>query len=481
VSGELHWRSATDLAAAIARRDVGSEEVLDHLVSRIERLDGPVNAVVRWDLDRARAAARVADAAVVAGDDLGPLHGVPMTIKDSFQTAGCITTSGAPELADHVPTADAAPVARLREAGAIPFAKTNLPIFAGDIQSFNDVYGTTNNPYDVERTPGGSSGASAAALAMGFTPIELGSDIGGSIRVPAHYSGVSGHKPSFGIVPAHGQIPGMPGTLSQADLAVAGPMARTVDDLEVELDVLSGPDRWDSPAWRLELPPARATSLGDLRIAAWLDDERCPVDPDTTRVLGDAVKAIDSAGGRVDVEARPGFTLDKAFSVFGNLLFAALSGGHSKSKIEHMAGDNSDTPLGWVKRGSAARHRDWLSDQERRLQLRARWEEFFEDFDAILLPVQPRPAIPHDHSEPQWGRRVDIGGEDRPYLDLFAWIAPAGLAYLPATVVPVGMSADGLPIGVQIVGPHLEDRTTLQLARHIAEVTAGCPHPALAL
>ena len=174
---------------------------------------------------------------------------------------------------------------------------------------------------------------------MGFTPIELGSDIGGSIRVPAHYSGVSGHKPSFGIVPAHGQIPGMPGTLSQADLAVAGPMARTVDDLEVELDVLSGPDRWDSPAWRLELPPARATSLGDLRIAAWLDDERCPVDPDTTRVLGDAVKAIDSAGGRVDVEARPGFTLDKAFSVFGNLLFAALSGGHSKSKIEHMAGD----------------------------------------------------------------------------------------------------------------------------------------------
>jgi amidase len=198
-------------------------------------------------------------------------------------------------------------------------------------------------------------------------------------------------------------------------------------------------------------------------------------------VLGDAVNAIDSAGGLVDVEARPGFTLDKAFSVFGNLLFAALAGGHSKGKIEHMASDSSDTPMGWVKRGSAARHRDWLSDHERRLQLRARWEEFFENFDAILLPVQPRPAIGHDHSEPQWDRRVDIGGEDRPYLDLFAWIAPAGLAYLPVTVVPVGMSADGLPIGVQIVGPYLEDRTTLQLARHVAEVTAGCPHPSLAL
>jgi amidase len=481
VSADLHWRSATELAAAISRREVGSEEMLDHFVARIDRLDNPVNSVVRWDLDRARAAARAADAAVAADDDLGPLHGVPMTIKDSFQTEGCITTSGSPDLADHVPPADAAPVARLREAGAIPFAKTNLPIFAGDIQSFNDVYGTTNNPYDVERTPGGSSGGSAAALAMGFTPIELGSDIGGSIRVPAHYSGVMGHKPTFGIVPAHGQIPGMPGTLSQADLAVAGPMARTVDDLELELDVLSGPDRWDAPAWRLDLPPARATSLGDLRVAAWLDDERCPVDRDTARVLGDAVNAIDSAGGRVDVEARPGFTLDKAFSVFGNLLFAALAGGHSKGKIEHMASDSSDTPMGWVKRGSAARHRDWLSDHERRLQLRARWEEFFENFDAILLPVQPRPAIGHDHSEPQWDRRVDIGGEDRPYLDLFAWIAPAGLAYLPVTVVPVGMSADGLPIGVQIVGPYLEDRTTLQLARHVAEVTAGCPHPSLAL
>ena len=215
---ELHWWSATDLAASIRAGGVSACEALEHLVSRIETLDGPVNSVVRWDLDRARAAARSADAAVARGDELGPLHGVPMTIKDSFQTVGCVTTSGAPELADHVPTADAWPVARLRAAGAIPFAKTNVPVFAGDIQSFNAVYGTTNNPHDTSRTPGGSSGGSSAALAMGFTPIELGSDIGGSIRVPAHYSGVMGHKPSYGIVPAHGQIPGMPGTLTQADL-----------------------------------------------------------------------------------------------------------------------------------------------------------------------------------------------------------------------------------------------------------------------
>ncbi len=481
MTDELHWRSATGLAGAIRAKDVSSTELLDHLVERIERLDGPINSVVRWDLDRARAAATAADAAVANGDELGPLHGVPMTIKDSFQTEGCVTTSGAPELADFVPTEDAWPVARLRAAGAIPFAKTNLPIWAGDIQSYNDVYGTTNNPHDVERTPGGSSGGSAAALAMGFTPIELGSDIGGSIRVPAHYSGVAGHKPSFGIVPAHGQIPGPPGTLSQADLAVAGPMARTVGDLELCLDVLAGPDRWDSPAWRLDLPPSRASGLGDFRIAAWLDDEACPVDGDTHRALGAAVAAIEAAGGRVDTEARPAITLDKAFSVFGDLLFAALSGGHPKDKIEHLAADTTDTPMGWVKRSTAARHRDWLSNHERRLQLRERWAKFFTRFDAILLPVQPRAAIPHDHSEPQWDRRVDIGGVDRPYLDLFAWIAPAGAAYLPATVVPIGLGADGLPIGVQIVGPYLHDRTTLRLAQLVSELSGGCPRPALAL
>ena len=477
---ELHWRSATDLAAAIRNREVASREVLDHLVARIDRLDGPINAVVHRDVERARAAADAADAATARGDDLGALHGVPMTIKDSFQTAGCTTTSGAPELADHVPTEDAWPVARLRDAGAIPFAKTNLPIYAGDIQSYNDVYGTTNNPFDLERTPGGSSGGSAAALSMGFTPIELGSDIGGSIRVPAHYSGVMGHKPSYGIVPAHGQIPGPPGTLSLADLAVCGPMARTVDDLVLELHVLAGPDRWNTPAWRLELPPQRANDLGAMRVAAWLDDEHCPVDAATARVLGSLVTMLEAAGAPVDVDARPGFTLAKVDDVFQHLLFLALSGGHDKAKIEHMANAVGDDPLSRVKRGSAMRHRDWLSYQERRMQIRQRWSEFFADVDVILMPVHPRAAIPHDHTEPQWGRTVEVDGETRWYLDLFGWIGPAGAAYLPATVVPVGYDDDGLPIGVQIVGPYLHDLTTLRMAALVAEVAGGCPRPELA-
>ncbi len=477
---DLHWWSAHRLATAIRDREVSATEALEHLAGRAEALDGPVNAVVRFDLDRARAAAAAADDAIARGDEVGPLHGVPMTIKDSFQTEGCVTTSGAPELADHVPTADAWPVARLRAAGAIPFAKTNLPIWAGDIQTHNEVHGTTNNPHDLSRTAGGSSGGSAAALAMGFTPIELGSDIGGSIRVPAHYSGVAGHKPSYGIVPAHGQIPGMPGTLTQADLAVCGPMARDVDDLELELDVLAGPDRWMSPGWRLELPAARRRDLAELRLAAWLDDEHCPVDAPTGRALEGLVGALEDAGATIDADARPGFTLEKADTVFRNLLFAALSGGSRPSALERMADATGDDPIDRMRRSTAMRHREWLAHNERRLQIRERWREFFTDFDAILLPVQPRAAIPHDHSEPQWARRVEIGGLDRPYLDLFGWTGPAGAGMLPATVVPVGADDDGLPIGVQIVGPYLHDRTTLQVARHVVAVAGGCPRPALA-
>ena len=221
---EITYFSAIELAKKIQQREISSREALDYFLVRVDHLDKPINSVVTIDAERARAAADAADAALARGEVRGPLHGVPMTIKDSFQTTGMRTTSGAPEFAEFIPQEDAWPVARLREARAIIFGKTNVPIYAGDLQSYNAVFGTTNNPYDHSRTPGGSSGGSAAALACGFTPLELGSDIGGSIRLPAHMSGVVGHKPSYGIVPSHGQIPGPPGTLTLADLAVAGPI-----------------------------------------------------------------------------------------------------------------------------------------------------------------------------------------------------------------------------------------------------------------
>src|SRR5882724_2015195 len=275
IVSELAYGTAIDLAKKISQREVSSREVLDYFLERVAQLDPRINSVVTIDAKRARAEADAADAALARGEVRGPLHGVPITIKDSFQTKGMRTTSGAPELSDLVPHEDAWPVARLREAGAIIFGKTNLPIYAGDLQSYNEVFGTTNNPYDPARTPGGSSGGSAAALACGFTPLELGSDIGGSIRLPSHMSGVVGHKPSYGIVPSHGQIPGPPGTLTLADLAVAGPMARTVEDLELGLSLIAGPNRWEKPAWRLKLPPPRSRTQKRYRVAAWLDDPFC--------------------------------------------------------------------------------------------------------------------------------------------------------------------------------------------------------------
>jgi amidase len=473
---DLAYSSATAIARRIQQREISSREAVDYFLARVASLDKRINSVVTIDADRARHEADAADAALARGEVKGPLHGVPMTIKDSFQTKGMRTTSGAPELATFIPTEDAWPVARLREAGAIIFGKTNLPIYAGDLQSYNEVFGTTNNPYDLSRTPGGSSGGSAAALACGFTPLELGSDIGGSIRLPSHMSGVAGHKPSYGIVPAHGQIPGPPGTLTLADLAVAGPMARSVEDLKLGLDILAGPNRWDKPAWRLQLPPARHQALKQYRVAAWLDDPACRVEAEVRDLLEKAARALAAAGTTVDYEARPEFTLEKVAETFFALLQAAEAGGVSPDRMDEYAATVGDTPTAYTRRLIAMRHRQWLSYNERRLQLRRRWEEFFTEWDAILLPVMPCPAIAHDHSEPMAARTTLVSGKQRPYWDLITWMAPAGACYLPATVIPVGLK-NGLPVGIQIVGAYLEDRTTLDLADQMLTLLGSPSRP----
>jgi len=474
---ELAYTSAVAIARKIRRREISSRETVDYFLTRVAALDKPINSVVTIDAERARTEADHADAALARGEVRGPLHGVPMTVKDSFQTAGMRTTSGAPELAGFIPDQDAWPVARLRAAGAIVFGKTNLPIYAGDLQSYNEVFGTTNNPYDRSRTPGGSSGGSAAALACGFTPLELGSDIGGSIRLPSHMSGVLGHKPSYGIVPAHGQIPGPPGTLTLADLAVAGPMARTVEDLKLGLGIMAGPNRWEVPAWRLKLPPPRHRTLKQYRVAAWLDDPACRVEPELRELLERAAQTLASAGVLIDHEARPVFSLEKAADTFFALLQAAMAGGVSLDRLEDYASTAGPTPAAHTRRLLAMRHRQWLSYNERRLQMRKRWEEFFSRWDAVLLPVMPCPAIVHDHSEPQAGRTATVGGEPRSYWSLITWMAPAGACYLPATVVPVGLLRSGLPVGIQIVGAFLEDQTTLDLAQRLLALLGGCPRP----
>jgi len=254
-------------------------------------------------------------------------------------------------------------------------------------------------------------------------------------------------------------------------------MARTVEDLELGLNILAGPNRWDYRAWRLELPPPRHSALKDYRVAAWLDDPACPVEAEVRTLLGNATQMLASAGVIVDYSARPAFTLEKVVATFSALLQAALSGGVPFDQIEKYAAATGDTPAAQIKRLQAMRHRQWLSHNERRLQMRRRWEEFFQQWDAILLPIMPCPAIPHDHSQPFASRTAVVGGERRPYWDLGAWMAPAGACYLPATVIPVGRAANRLPVGIQIVGPYLEDRTTLDLGKHLLAMIGGCPRP----
>jgi amidase len=481
MSLDLPYTSAVDLLAALRAGELSSVEALDGLMARVEDRDPEVNAVVARDYEQAQATASAIDDARTEGSTVGPLAGLPMTVKDSLMTEGLVTTSGAPELADFVPEIDAAPVERVREAGAVIFGKTNLPLYAGDVQSYNEVYGTTNNPWDTRRSPGGSSGGSAAALAAGFTPLEIGSDIGGSIRNPAGMSGIVGHKPSYGIVSAKGHIPGPPGALTQADIAVVGPMARSVADCRLLLDVLAGADDWHDTAWALELPPARVSEVDQLRVAVWADDERCPVDPEIADAITGVAEQLAAAGARVDDGARPaGFDFAKADETFWRLLGAALAGGWSQADIEELARRQAEGELvagDLGVEGSVQRHRAWLAVNERRLQMRARWREFFHDWDVLLAPVSPTIAIHHDHSSPMTSRTITVAGESRSYMDQMRWMGLFGVVYLPSTVVPIGVHSSGLPIGMQVVGPFLEDYTCLEAAAYVESISGGTQRP----
>ena len=480
-----HYRSAIELAARLAAGELSAVEALQATVARVEARNPEVNLVVTLDVDRARAAAARIDS--IRADpkrraELGPLAGVPMTIKDSLMVEGMRTTSGAPELAGYVPEVDAVSVAALKAAGAVVYGKTNLPRYAGDVQTYNEVFGTSNNPWDLQRSVGGSSGGSAGALAAGFTSMEIGSDIAGSIRNPAAMCGVVGHKPSYGIVSGRGQIPGPPGTLTQADIAVIGPMARTVDDCELGLDLMAGPDHWHRTAWSLSLPPARRTEPTGLRVAVWATDDYCPVDPEIEQAITATAARLADAGATVDAGVRPeGFDFAKADQTFLTLLGGAMAGGHTRQEIERMAEEIKATGLPLPGdlgiEGATIRHREWLTANERRLQMRQRWREFFEEWDILLAPISPTVAIAHDHSSPMSARTISVAGRDRPYNDQMRWVGLFGLVYLPATAVPIGLHSTGLPMSLQAVGPFLEDRTTLAVARMIERDAGFTPPP----
>jgi len=477
---DLALRPAHALADALRRRDVSSRELLEHYVARVERLNSPLNAIVTVDADSALKAADAADAAIARGDDVGALHGVPMTVKDTYLTAGMRTTCGLPAW-DHVPDHDAEAVRRLRAAGAVIFGKTNTPTLAGDWQTYNSIFGASNNPWDTTRSTGGSSGGAAAAVATGMTGLELGSDIGGSIRFPSNWCGVCGHKPTWGIVPQAGHLPPAPGTLASTDLTVVGPLARDVTDLELALGVLAGPAGHTAVGWRLEMPPPRATKLGDLRLALWLDDPDYPVDTEVGDVLASAAGALRAGGARM-VDARPDVVLPDVVRLYQQFLYPILLSTMRKRSFDNMVtlADSlaeDDGPLARTARFATQRYRDWVFANEKREKLRALMGEFFSDVDALLMPVAMVPAIPHDHSEPFPERVIQVNGASRPYTDLMAWMALATLTHLPATVVPIGLTASGLPVGIQVVGPYLEDSTTLAVGRLVEELLGGFVPP----
>jgi|TARA_Y100000031_G_scaffold154343_1_gene201692 amidase len=478
--GDIALLPARDLAAKIRAREVGSRELLEHYLKRVESFDPELNAIVWADLDAARERAEEADKALARGENWGPLHGLPMTIKELFETKGMRWTAGDPKFAERVGQVYSPAVARIVNAGAVIFGVTNSPLNGSDTQTYNAVYGTTNNPWDKSRSPGGSSGGTAVVLATGMSALDLGSDIGGSIRNPAHYTGIYGHKPSFGIVPrCRLELPGM---MAAGDLSVAGPLARCAEDLQFELDIIAGPEANDAVGWRLDLPKARRSHLAGFRVAAWLDDPDCPVDSQVLARLEQTVSALEAVGVTVDTEARPDFDLRSSNRIYRSLLNATSARGMLGDVIAKVNGQEDAIPLEdagekpTVARTSALRHREWLHLSEARAQIRAKWNLFFRDYDVLLTPVTPVAAIEHLHI-PTRERTILVNGEAHDYWNQLTWAGLVTLPYLPATVAPVGQTSNGLPVGLQIVGPYLEDSTTIEFARLLGDVHGGYVPP----
>jgi amidase len=443
----LCFQSALHIAAQLRNRELSAVECLEYFRARVERLNPALNAIVVLDWERAQASAREADQALARGLPCGALHGVPMTIKESFDVAGLPTTWGDPTLS-YVAAHDDLIVTRLKAAGAVIFGKTNVPLRLLDFQSYNEIYGVTHNPWDRTRTPGGSSGGAAAALAAGLTGLEVGSDIGGSIRNPAHYCGVFGHKPTYDIVASDRLT--LPPAVAGGDLVVAGPLARSAEDLDLALRLLVGPGRLNRAA-NIELPERRRT-LREYRVAIWPSDENAPVQreiADRCQSLGDRLAA---RGVKVSASARPGFSIARAGAVYRKLLNAAIDPANELA------------------------HRDWLQLDEERTRLRLAWREFFRDWDVVVCPIATCVAFEHQHT-PYRGRKLSIDGVEHPYFQQLFWAGLATCSYLPATAFPTGPGAQGLPIGLQAIGDAYADLQTIDFARQVTEEVGGFQPP----
>jgi amidase len=455
------WR----LAELTASGEIGCLELLDFYLERVRRLNPRLNAVILHDADRARARARALDQG--GRVNAGTLFGVPMTVKESFDLAGHPTTWGYKFREDHSAAADALAVQRIEAAGAVVFGKTNVPVALADWQSYNPVYGTSNNPWNLGHTPGGSSGGGAAACAAGLGGLELGSDIGGSIRVPAHFCGVFGHKPSWGLCHPRGHS--MADAASMTDISAIGPLGRSARDLELALAAIAGPDPAET-ALKVSLPPPRATTPAGLRVAVWAEEPGQATDAETAASVENVGRHLQARGARVDFTARPAFDPAEAYELFLTLLDAALSARMPEQALAQRRAAKARLPAD--ARGADAAmvravdmtHRAWLAANDRRHHLRRAWGAFFQEFDVLVCPALAMPALPHMQQGNSWERRLTVEGRQFPYNDLLFWPGLTGGYHLPATVAPAALSRSGLPIGVQIAGPLDGDLTTIAVA-----------------
>jgi amidase len=484
---ELSLLPAHELARRLRGRDISAVELLQHHLARLTRLNPAINAVVVTQPEVALARARAADEALARGEVWGPLHGLPMTVKESFDVPGLPTTWGLEAFRDNVATRPAVAVQRLLDAGAVVYGKTNVPVALADWQSFNPIYGTCGNPWDTTRTPGGSSGGASAALAAGLTPLELGSDIGSSIRNPAHYCGVWGHKPTWGVVPLEGhQLPGDT-CADSTDIGVAGPLARSAHDLTLALDVLASPLTVFGPlgrtpaVWRDHGLPAR-----QLRVAVMTDDPQAPVDASVRQAMEDLVDFLQRSGVKVNTEVRP-VKSEEAWRLYIPLVRSALAGHMSEAEFADalqraaasLDGPDDFSRLHW--RSLTMTHRDWLRFDEQRSALRQQWATFFDDWDVLIQPVAATAAYLHDQKGFRWERFIQVNGQPQAHTTQMLWAGYSGLFGLPSTAVPIGQSPEGLPIGAQLIAAPFADPVSLRLARWLETEYRGFVAPPMAL
>jgi len=478
---DIAFDSATVLAKKLRNKEISAVELLEHYLARVDKFNPEINAIVVDVREKALTEAQTMDVALASGDAQGELYGVPMTIKESYNLAGAPTTWGNPEWKDNIAEEDAEPVKKLKHIGLNVFGKTNVPLSLADFQSYNDVYGVCNNPYDLTRTPGGSSGGSAAALAAGLTGMETGSDIGGSIRNPAHYCGVFGHKATYDLLWMRGHTP--PGDIrSSSDISVIGPLARSATDLATAVKAMAGPDSIKARGFKLDLPAWQGRRVKDLRVAVWNNDENAPVTREVEARVDLVAQALKDAGANVNTDARPAFAGDMSHETYQNLLQATMAMRMPDSEYDALKGyvdklsadDQSDGAK--VLRAQVSSFKQWGAANETRHHLRWHWHEFFKDYDVLLTPIMATAAFEHDHRK--FGERtILVDNQERPYFEQVFWAGLTGVSYLPSTVIPTGLNGEGLPIGIQIVGQEYDDLITIGVAQALEEMGFGFTPP----